>query len=96
MVLPSGSLCLLLYLLALLYKLVHLVMTLVCPVGLSKMKKRWKGLPYGEGYDQYCEEFLEADFDLECPPPFYSVQGNVIIYKAEADIESGSDICVQR
>ena len=77
MVLASGSLCLLVYFLSVLYKIVNLATTVLCPVSLSHAKKNWSDIPSGS-YEHYANEFdFEAD-PLICPP-CHAVQGTYVI-----------------
>ena len=45
LVLTTGTFCIMVYLLAMLYKIVHLIFCLLCPISLSNLKRAWQGVP---------------------------------------------------
>lgn len=62
-VLPTGTFCIMVYLLALLYKIVPLVASLICPIAVSNLNRSWNGIP-NRDYSHYEKEFdFEANLD---------------------------------
>ena len=55
LVLTTGSLCLLIYLLALVFKLANLFSALLCPISLSNFWRSWQGVKKGD-YEHYTDE----------------------------------------
>lgn len=55
-VLPTGSFCILTYLVTFLMRIAHLIMILLCPMKLIWLKKRWQSLPKDD-YEHYADEF---------------------------------------
>jgi len=59
LVMISGVFCLLVYLLAFMIKISHLLLSLACPIWLSKWKHNWRGIQKKD-FSQY-----EGEFDFE-------------------------------
>lgn len=69
----SGIFTVLIYTLALIYKLGHLLMALVCPVTQAKIKRNWMGHP--SDYSRFENEF-DFEADVMLTPDFHRTQGN--------------------
>ena len=73
LVLTTGTFCIGVYLCAFLYKIIHLVMSLVCPIGISNMKRGWAGIP-NRDFSHYEEEFdFEANINEQ--PDYWNATG---------------------
>ena len=73
LVFSTGTFCILVYLVAFLYKIVHLLCSLICPIGLSNMKRGWSSRPNSD-FSHY-----EAEFDFEAnineQPDYWNAMG---------------------
>eukprot|EP00354_Favella_ehrenbergii_P010815 CAMPEP_0170465968 /NCGR_PEP_ID=MMETSP0123-20130129/10115_1 /TAXON_ID=182087 /ORGANISM="Favella ehrenbergii, Strain Fehren 1" /LENGTH=214 /DNA_ID=CAMNT_0010732001 /DNA_START=379 /DNA_END=1023 /DNA_ORIENTATION=- len=58
----TGTLCIAVYVLAFVYKILHLILSLVSPIGLSNLKRGWMGHP-NRDFSHY-----ENEFDFEANP----------------------------
>ena len=68
LILPSGSMCLIIYILAGFYKIFHLALLQICPVRITNLKQDWNGIPTAN-YDHYKGQFdFEVDLNNEREP----------------------------
>ena len=73
LVLSTGTFCIGVYLCAFLYKIVHLVMSLVCPIGISNMKRGWAGIP-NRDFSHY-EEEVDFEANVNEQPDYWNATG---------------------
>ena len=65
-VMSTGLFCLIMFSLVAIYKLGHLVASLLCPMTLSKLKKCYKGIPSSD-FNHYTGQF-DFEVDLRSEP----------------------------